>query len=216
MNSIIKLKNKSVIKIYGSNLALNSSRSFPFIQKRFMFNGWKPPSLSSLGNKLFRIKGNTVQKADMGRYSAVKYKPGIVKPDGSPIDKHEETHYNVLDKETGEIIALLTSSKAGGIKLGPVKLDGSYIEHKDAEWNPIPHPEKGGQYLRFLGTIRVVHKDLIKEYPAGTLYLEKHEQRISNALAIENIDNRPRQWRMAQTELIGNQKTNKNTIADDE
>ena len=197
-------------------MILIKNKAFSRIEKRFMFNGWKPPILSSLGNKLFRIKGNTVQKADMGRYSAVKYKPGIVKPDGSPIDKHEETHYNVLDKETGEIIALLTSSKAGGIKLGPVKLDGSYIEHKDAEWNPIPHPEKGGQFIRFYKTIRGVNNNQITEYAPGTLYLENHERKIRYLQEKENTDSLPREDRKTHEEYFATVNVQKGSLKNNE
>ena len=198
-------------------MILIKNKAFSRIEKRFMFNGWKPPSLSSLGNKLFRIKGNTVQKADMGRCSAVKYKKGeVVKPDGSPIDAHEENHYSIYDKETGELIALLTSSKNGSFRLSPIKLDGTFIETKDAEWNPIPHPEKGGQFIRFYKTIRVVNNNQITEYAPGTLYLENHERKIRYLQEKENTDSLPREDRKTHEEYFATVNVQKGSLKNNE
>lgn len=179
------------------------NKSFNKIPIRCM---WKPPSPNSIGNTLFRLQSNTIQKADMGRFSAVRYSPDVVKENGTALDKHEVTHYSVLDKETGELIALLTSSKNGSYKLSPEKLNGTIIETTDAEWNPIPDPTKGGQYIRFYGTIRVVHKDIVKEYPPGSFYLEKHESKIEYWKEKANLDNHPRERRMTLTEYLQDQQ----------
>ena len=122
MNSIIKLKSKSVIKIYGSNLALNSSRSFPFIQKRFMMgaSGGNGRNLSNIIKKMF--PQNTAQKTpgfkqDYATFYVVKRDapcqktvphpgPKHVSEDGKTelreVDHSGKNHYMLTHGESGE------------------------------------------------------------------------------------------------------------------
>ena len=129
-----------------------------------------------------------------GQYCIREWRPKIKqKKDQHEINdlnltKHQLTHKNIEETNTGIIRAIFTSC-TDFEKLDPVKVDGSFIPLKDktgktflnTQGNPIPDPNKGGQYIAVLETPRKVGKD-VKRYSNiqtnDQAYVDKHEKDI--------------------------------------
>jgi hypothetical protein len=130
---------------------------------------------------------------------------------------HECTHDNIQDTTTGKIEGLLTSAqnKDGNSpaiydKISSVKCNGSFTPLKDSktkqsildkEGNPIPDPNKGGQYMATYPTPRKVYPDtdyLRKINKTGQQYVDKYETDIQ-----ANINKNRKFYRPKASKNIG-------------
>lgn len=143
------------------------------------------------------------------RYYPNKYRVVRVKPltedekQRYNLAMHDTTHFNLQDTQTGKLEAIFTSAKKANkgtpfgnldnVKLDAVKYDGSckYLVDKqkkpilDANGNPIPDPNKGGQYLRVYDSPRIVEADAKHNYVSDNKnqsYVDKHEDKIKEEI----------------------------------
>ena len=122
MNSIIKLKSKSVSRIYGSNLALSSSISFPFIQKRYMrtllSNYWNKVSIRAKKKVLESQERNYALKGYRIKPEAVDVKTG--KPIDNELAKKSNRVF-ILNTDNNEINSAITHAPAGIFETKPLE-----------------------------------------------------------------------------------------------
>lgn len=202
-----------------SNLCKNISTYQIFIKKNIIHKRTMFSRMAKTRSVLSENLTLTFNQRWAGQYRLLRWKKDI-SPDEQRrlgLTPHECTHDNIQDTATGKIEGLLTSSqnKDGNSpaiydKISSVKCNGSFTPLKDSktkqsildkEGNPIPDPNKGGQYMATYPTPRKVYSDtdyLREIKKTGQQYVDKYETYIQ-----ANINKNRKIYRPNASKKIG-------------
>ena len=180
----------------AKNTPLSKSLNLKQIIIRTMFRS----KLNQTTNLVRPIINQPSRQYYPGKYELIKYRK-ILSDDEKRrlnLSEHDATHYNIKNTKTGQLEGLFTSAqnKDGKSpvvfdKLDPTKVNGSFTPLKDkkgnlilnANGNPQPDPNKGGQWMATYPSTRIISKDIIRFAEVdkkAQSYVDDHEAQIEN------------------------------------